>query len=197
MVDEKYAPGSKDYSSMITKAKSAGAEVVLALPSPPDGMAMMKQMKELGFNAKAYIFVRAPDAGSWGTDLGSTGEYVVGPGYVFSDLFKYPGAKELGEKFKAKFNRPADAMVGPSYATIQILADAISRADKYDRDSIRDALTKSKMMTVQGSIAMRPDGTADVEFNAYQWLGGQQVLVWPPSQATKPFVFPAPAWDKR
>ena len=33
-----YAPGSKDFSDLILKAKSAGAETVLALPSPPDGM---------------------------------------------------------------------------------------------------------------------------------------------------------------
>ena len=33
----------------VLKAKSAGAEAVFALPSPPDGMTIVKQMKELDF----------------------------------------------------------------------------------------------------------------------------------------------------
>ena len=41
-----YAPGSKDFSDLILKAKSVGAETVLALPSPPDGN-HHKEMKEL------------------------------------------------------------------------------------------------------------------------------------------------------
>ena len=44
-----YAPGAKDFSDVILKAKAANADVVLALPNPPDGMIIVKQMKELGF----------------------------------------------------------------------------------------------------------------------------------------------------
>src|SRR5262249_36490602 len=47
-----YAVGAKDYSDLILKAKAAQADAVFALPTPPDGMAMVKQMHELDFNPK-------------------------------------------------------------------------------------------------------------------------------------------------
>src|SRR5262249_50257737 len=45
--DQSYAPGAKDFSTMIQQAKGAGTEVIMSLPNPPDGIAILKQMKEL------------------------------------------------------------------------------------------------------------------------------------------------------
>ena len=196
-VDEKYAPGTKDYSPMIMKAKDAGVEGVLALPNPPDGMAMMKQIRELGLNAKFYLLVRAPDGITWGKDMGQAGNYVVGAALMYFDNLKYPGVQEAAARFKAKYGRPMDPIAGPAYGLVQILADAISRADKYDRTSIRDAIAKTDMTTIAGPVSFRPDGTGRVELQFYQWIDGKQVLIWPKSQAEKSLVYPAPAWNKR
>src|SRR3970282_2137723 len=48
-VQGEYAPGAKDFSDVILKAKAANADAVFALPTPPDGMTMIKQMKEKSF----------------------------------------------------------------------------------------------------------------------------------------------------
>ena len=72
-----YAPGAKDFSELILKAKSAGAEAVFALPSPPDGMTIVKQMKELDFNPKAVVFIRAADPPVWSQNLGKDGDYFL------------------------------------------------------------------------------------------------------------------------
>jgi len=66
---EEYAPRSEDYSDMILKAKSAGAEVLLTVPSPPDGLAIQKQMAELGWTPKFTLMIRAPENVSWGETL--------------------------------------------------------------------------------------------------------------------------------
>src|SRR2546428_6058284 len=44
-----YAPGAKDFSDLILKAKSANADAVFVVPTPPDGMTIVKQMQELGY----------------------------------------------------------------------------------------------------------------------------------------------------
>ena len=77
VTSDAYAPGAKDFSDLILKAKSAGAEVVLAVPTPPDGMAIVKQMKELDFNPKVSLFIRAPDPPVWSKNLGKDGDYVL------------------------------------------------------------------------------------------------------------------------
>jgi branched-chain amino acid transport system substrate-binding protein len=191
-----YAPGAKDFSDLILKAKSAGAETVLALPSPPDGMTIVKQMKELDFNPKVNLFIRAADPPVWSKNLSKDGDYVLlSPGWHFAA--KYPNVTELNEAHQKLFKRPADPIVGPSYACIQILADALTRVKDLDRDKIRDAVAATNMMTVVGPVKFRADGTGEVKVFFQQWLKGKQELVWPKDFATAPFGYPAPAFSQR
>ena len=191
-----YAPGSKDFSDLILKAKSAGAETLLALPSPPDGMTIVKQMKELDFNPKVNLFIRAADPPVWSQNLGKDGDYVLlSPGWHFAA--RYLKVADVNETHQKLFGRPADPLVGPAYACLQILADALNRAKQVDREKLRDAIAATKMTTVIGPVRFRPDGTGDVKVFFQQWLKGKQELVWPKEFATAPFGYPAPPFDKR
>lgn len=196
VVHAEYAPGSKDFSEMILKAKAANAEAVFAVPTPPDGMTIVKQMKELDYNPKLTLFVRAPDPPVWGKNLGKDGDYVLlAPGW--HNAMRYPGVKELNEAYTKRLNRPADPMVGPSYACIQILAAAITRAGALDKGKIRDAIAATDMTTVIGPVKFRADGTGMVQMVFVQWLKGRQELVWPKESASAGFAYPAPPFKQR
>jgi branched-chain amino acid transport system substrate-binding protein len=191
-----YAPGAKDFSDLILKAKTAGAEAVFTVPSPPDGMTMVKQMKELDFSPKASIFIRASDPPVWSQNLGKDGDYVLlSPGWHFAA--RYPKVAELNEAYQKLFKRPADPLVGPAYACIQILADALARAGALDRDKLRDAVAATNMMTVVGPVRFRSDGTGEVTVFFQQWLKGKQELIWPKEFATAQFGYPAPPFSRR
>jgi branched-chain amino acid transport system substrate-binding protein len=191
-----YAPGSKDFSNLILQTKSAGAETVLALPSPPDGMTLVKQMKELDLNTKVNVFIRAADPPVWSQNLRKDGDYVLlSPGWHFAA--RYPKVKELNEEHQKLFNRPADPLVGPAYACLQILADAVTRAKTLERDKLRDAIAATNMTTVVGPVRFRPDGTGEVKVFFQQWLKGKQELVWPKEFATATFGYPAPPFNQR
>ena len=191
-----YAPGSKDFSDLILKAKAAGAETVLTLPSPPDGMTIVKQMKELDFNPKVHLFIRAADPPVWSQNLSKDGDYVLlSPGWHFAA--KYPKVTEVNESHQKLFNRPADPIVGPSYACIQILANAIERAGSLDHERIRNAVAATNMTTVVGPVKFRSDGTGEVKVFFQQWLKGKQELVWPKDFSTAPFGYPAPPFSQR
>lgn len=191
-----YAPGAKDFSDLILKAKSAGAEAVLALPSPPDGMTIVKQMKELDFNPKVVVFIRAADPPVWSQNLGKDGDYfLLSPGWHYAA--RYPKVTEVNDAYQKRFNRPADPLVGPAYACVQILADAITRAGSLDREKIRDAIAATNMTTVVGPVRFRQDGTGEIKVFFQQWLKGKQELVWPKEFATAPFAYPAPPFSQR
>jgi branched-chain amino acid transport system substrate-binding protein len=196
VADEQYAPGSKDYTPMITKARDAGAEVVLSLPNPPDGLTIIKQMKELNFNPKLTFMIRAADALSWGTSLGKDGDYVViMPGWHPS--VKYPGVPQLDQEYLQKYGKTAEATVGPAYACVQIIADALGRAPTYSRDALRDAIAATNTETVIGPVKFNPDGTGQVITVFDQWQNGKQELIWPLDQQTKPIAYPAVPFDQR
>jgi len=191
-----YAPGAKDFSDLILKAKSAGAEVVLALPTPPDGMTIVKQMKELGYTPKLALFIRAPDAQIWSQNLGKDGDYMV-LAAGWHHAMKAPGVKELNDAHQKKYGRPADPLVGPAYACVEILAAAVTRAGFPDREKVRDAIAATNINTVIGPVKFRPDGTGIVAQALLQWQSGKQELVWPKEVATAPLAYPAPPFAKR
>jgi branched-chain amino acid transport system substrate-binding protein len=196
VADQSYSPGSQDFSSVILSAKDAGAEAVLALPNPPDGLAMAKQMKELDFNAGFYLFIRAADGLAWAENLGADGDgFLLMPGW--NPEVKFDGVAEMTQRYQAKYGKSAQATTGPAYAAVQILADAISRAGSLDRDQIRDAIAATDMATIVGSVKFNPDGTGQVITVINQWQGGKQVLVWPSDQAVGQVIYPVAAWANR
>jgi branched-chain amino acid transport system substrate-binding protein len=196
-VDEQYAPGSSDFSPMVLHAKSAGVDAILAVPNPPDGIAITKQLKELDLNAKLYSFIRASDSSAWSQSLGKDGDFVLlAPGW--SPDLKVPGNAELVRNYQARYNKPPEGTVGAAYACIQVLADALGRATKLDHDGLRDALASTNLAnSVIGPVTFNPDGTGNVITVYDQWQGGKQVAVWPKDQAAAPVAYPAKAWSER
>jgi branched-chain amino acid transport system substrate-binding protein len=196
VADEEYAPGAKDFAPSILKAKSGNADAVLALPNPPDGLAIAKQMKELDFSPKFLYFVRAADGLAWGQNLGKDGDYfLLAPGW--SPDLKFPGVEQLKQRHQEKYNKPAEATTGAAYAAVQVLGNALERTGKVDRDALRDALAATDMMTVMGPVKFNADGSGDVTAIANQWQDGKQVLVWPKDQAVAPLAYPAKPWNER
>src|SRR5262245_8458261 len=196
VVQGEYAPGAKDFSDLILKAKAANAEAVFGIPTPPDGMTIVKQMKELGYTPKLTVLIRASDSPPWTKNLGKDGDYtVLAAGWHHA--MRAPGGKELNDAHEKKFGRPADPIVGPAYACVQILAAAISKAGATDHAKIRDAIATTDMTTVIGPVKFRPDGTGIVQAAFAQWQNGKQELVWPKEFATAPLAYPAPPFAKR
>jgi len=196
VTDESYAPGATDFSDMILKAKDAGAQAVLALPNPPDALTLDKQMKELDFNPSIIAIVRGADAVTWPKNLGKDGDYVLlsAGGNPEAD---FPGALDMVKRHEAKFGKTAAGTTAPAYSCVQILVDAIQRANSLDPTAIRDAIATTNLETVAGPITFNADGTGNVITVVSQYQDGLQRLVWPPDMATVPIIYPAPAWNAR
>lgn len=191
-----YSVGTRDFSDIILRAKAANAEAVFALPTPPDGIGLIRQMKELDFTPKTILMIRAPDAVSWTQALGKDGDYVLfAPGWHSS--LEYAGVADLNTKHQAKVGRPADVTTGPAYACVQIVANAVERAGRAEPQAIRDALASTNTMTVAGPVRFRADGTGIVQFVLNQWQGGRQVRVWPQGGGAVPLQYPAKPWRER
>jgi branched-chain amino acid transport system substrate-binding protein len=191
-----YSVGTRDFSDLILRAKAAGAEAVFSVPTPPDGLALVRQMKELDYAPKVTLMIRAPDAVSWTQALGKDGDYVLlAPGWHHA--FTFGGVAELNAKHQQRFGRPADVITGPAYACVQIAADAVERAGRLDPTAIRDAMAATNLSTVAGPVRFRADGTGIVPFVLVQWQNGTQQLVWPQELGAVPLLYPARPWRER
>jgi branched-chain amino acid transport system substrate-binding protein len=187
---EQYAPGTTDFSNLILAMRDADVQLLLTLPNPPDGLTLFTQMAELNWTPAHSLVIRAPDPPTWGQNLGVVGDFVSSmPGW--HNAMAFEGVEHLNEVHIEMMERPADPIVGPSYALIQILAAAIEEAGTLDRDAIRDAIAATDMETVIGPVTFNEDGTGNVVTAILQMQNGRQQLIWPAEFATAEFAFPA------
>jgi len=197
VVEETYPLGATDFSMIIAKAKAANAQLWISHPTPPEGMAMVRQMKELDYNPQMIHMIQASSDRGWPGGEKQLGEYVAALEAWIPGL-KWPGNDRLIEDAKKRLGGKLPwCGVGTGYMDVQVVADAIERAGVLDRDKIRDALSKTEMMTVGGPVKVRPDGTFELNVYLCQWQKGRYAPVWPKEYAIAPPVLPVPKWSER
>jgi branched-chain amino acid transport system substrate-binding protein len=197
VVDEKYAAGTNDFSSLIFASKSAGTDALFSVSSPPQSLAIVKQMKELNYAPKATYLVSGPDISTYWDSMGKDANYILSS-MNWGESLPFPGNKKLVEDYHARYPdiKFIGNPVGAAYAAVQILADAIERAGTLDREKIREAIAATDMITVKGPVKFKKDGTGIILFGLRQWQNGDQEVVFPLKYSTAPLLL-APPWDKR
>ncbi len=195
---EKYSMTANDFSSLIVNAKSAGAEALYTNPSPPQGITIVKQMKELDWTPKFAYIMRAADVAMWTKNLGKDGDYVCHSGGWDYHL-KLPGVQKFDNDYKAAYGDNPEPPAGSAYVCVQVLADALERAGTLNRDKVRDAIAATNMMTIMGPMTFKPNGRGAGKYlqTMTQWQSGKDELIWPKDQASAPLAYPMPPWDKR
>jgi branched-chain amino acid transport system substrate-binding protein len=119
----------------------------------------------------------------------------------------WPGVKQYFEAYNQKYHKPPDYHGAQGYAAMQIAMDALKRATKpITRDSIREALTKTDLMTVMGKI-QHHEWQDDLGHHYYnqglpltyviQWQDLKQQVVWPLEAKTADLIFPVPPFEQR
>jgi branched-chain amino acid transport system substrate-binding protein len=194
-VEEPFAFGAKDYSSLIMKAKAAKIDALILLGMTEDSITLTRQMKENDLSVKYYHGW----AGTWASQfyeaLGKDAEYVLADGF-WSEQYPYPGAKELGERFRKDFKRTS-VTIGLFYTQAKILFEAIEKAGTLDGAKVRDVVIKTHWKnTAMGDVKYDERGYAPFVSVALQWIKGEQKLVYPFFKGGWQVKL-APPWDKR
>jgi branched-chain amino acid transport system substrate-binding protein len=92
---------------------------------------------------------------------------------------RLPGNDYLVSKFKEKYGKNPDPVVGSAYAAGEVLVNAIEKAGTLDRTAIREAVKSSDMETVVGHIRFSEQGWAiDRTLMILQWKGGDAQIVY-------------------
>jgi len=195
---EKYALNATDFSSLIMAAKSTGADALYTNPTPPQGIAIVKQMKEIDYAPKFAFIMRAADMNMWPKNLGKDGDYVAHSGGWDYHL-NLPGVKKFDEEYRAAYGNEPEPPAGSAYVCVQVMADALERAGTLERDKVRDAIAGTNMMTIMGPMKFKPNGRGNGKYlqTMTQWQNGKDELIWPKDQASAPLLYPMPPWNKR
>lgn len=195
-----YEPGATDFKPIINQAKASNPDVVYMIAYVNEAARLMRQAKDLDFNPKIFAGAAAGfTVPEFGKLAGDAAENVVSAS-LWTPQVSYPGAKEFAEKYRNKFGVEAGYHAAEAYASIYVVADALKRAKELTPKGIREALTKTNMMTAFGPVKFGSHGkkTQQNALPTYvvQWQKGSLESIWPPVVAAKPYVYPIPRWPK-
>ncbi|HOR85487.1 MAG TPA: branched-chain amino acid ABC transporter substrate-binding protein [Bacillota bacterium] len=168
--------GEQDFSSLVTKIKSSGAEGVYWTAYHADGALLIKQLRQGGYTGEITVA-----DGSSSVQLleiaGAAGEgvYCTSPPVV--DFL--PAAKQFISAYHAKHNQEPGPYAGLAYDGTYLLVDAIKRAGSIDPDAIKNALSATdKFQTLSGTVTFTPQNVLEESnFITIKGEGGKWVLV--------------------
>ncbi|WP_254533003.1 ABC transporter substrate-binding protein [Natrinema gelatinilyticum] len=202
---EQYEYGASDFSTMISQSDNADVEILLSVPTPPDGITMIEQMEEGGFSPDLVKFVRAADPQDWWNALGESGEYVcMCPGWVPGMTGN--GNEGMWEAYvdeygleEGEFIRTA---VGGGYNVAQVTGQAIDAAGSADPSEVQNALQSETFETVIGTFSFEDNGLpteGELTAPTGQWLDGNQYTAFPETdnERASDLEYPFPDWSER
>ncbi|WP_245265090.1 branched-chain amino acid ABC transporter substrate-binding protein [Mesorhizobium opportunistum] len=167
--------GEQDYSAVVTKIKSSGADAVFWTAYHAGGALLTKQLRQAGFQG-GIVLGDGNNSPEYLEIAGSAGEgvYLLSPPTV--DLLS--GAADFKAKYKETYGRDAGAYAALSYDVGDLIADAITRAKSADQKAIIEALKASDFKGLAGEIKFTDKNTLQTSnFRPVIAKGGKWVAV--------------------
>jgi branched-chain amino acid transport system substrate-binding protein len=155
-VGESYpAIGTTDFTPVISKALSSGADAVFVAMVGLDWVNFIVQAKPFGFFDKVKVFGSQILEAAWPAALGKDfpeGMYsLVGAPFYYIDK-TYPGAKEFDETVFNDIQTYPDPPSLNVYIGMQFVFAAMEKAQSTDVEKVIDAIEKLQLDTIVGPV---------------------------------------------
>jgi branched-chain amino acid transport system substrate-binding protein len=196
-----YDEGITDFRPILARISDKGPDMIFLVSRVKEAGMIMRQVQEIGLNAKLF----AGGTQDFLTPLfrdeaGEASEYVCSTA-LWTPSVPYPGARTFRDQFLQKHGLPPDYHAAQAYAAAYIIADAMGRAGSSDGSAVRQAMAGTDMMTVYGHVRFVSYGRKTQQNRVptllVQWQSGILETVWPRTQASAGFIYPAPPWGER
>jgi branched-chain amino acid transport system substrate-binding protein len=179
----RFNDGNDDFSSQISKFKSAGVELISGVLVPPDFATFWSQSAQQGFKpkvatiAKAILFPSAVDA-LGGKANGLSSEVWWSDKHPFKSSLTGQSAADLAAAYEKATKKQWTQPVGFVHALFEVAVDVFKRAkDVDDPKSVADAIKATKLDTIVGNIgwAAGQDQNPVANVSKTKLVGGQWV----------------------
>ena len=193
VLQKSYPLGAADLTNEIKAAKASGADTFIAASYPPDTFMLTGTAMAQGYNPKVFYTAVGTAFAEYGGAFKEKAEGVMGIGGWNPNL---PGAQDYYKRQVAVTKHAPDGWASPlTYASLQILQQAIEKAGTLDRKKVLDTIINGgPWQTVSGPIDLKTH-IHEHQWGAGQWQKGQFVGVSPSDMAgAQPVIFPKPAW---
>ena len=169
-LDESYPITTQDFAPLINAAKATGADTFVAFSYPPDTFGLTGAAIALGYNPPAFYTAVGTAFPVFPQLFGPNVDGVLGVGGVNPND---PKIQAYNKRHKEVTGQDADSWASPvTYASLEILQQAIERVGKIDRPAIIKEMQTGSFDTVIGTVKFDRNVNTNVWW-AGQWQNGQ------------------------
>lgn len=192
--DESYPVGSQDLQPIVTDVMALEPDAFVAFSYPPGTLALTETARVLDFNPTVFYTAVGTAFPLFVNRFGDNAEGVMGIGGWDADSqriqeYKAHHAEVIGAE--------PDRWASPNtYASLQMLEQAIERVGGIDREATIQELRSGTFDTILGEVTLENGLLTDLWWVG-QWQGGEFVALAPLDREGigEPIV-PKPAWTR-
>lgn len=192
--DKTYPVGTQDLSPIINEVKALNPDVFIAFSYPPDTLGITEQSRIAGFNPKVFYTGVGTAFPLFKQKFGANAEGVMGIGGWSGDS---PAIKDYLARHKASAANGAEPdrwASAVTYASLQMLQQAIERVGTLDRPAVIKDLQTGTFDTVIGKVKLENNMPTQYWWVG-QWQGGDFYGVGPSTNdGARPAILPKPEW---
>jgi branched-chain amino acid transport system substrate-binding protein len=196
VLESQYFPnGTSDVSSSLTKVKGLNPDVIIGSVHLVEGVAIVKQAKELGVIPAGFGESVAPPTPDFAETLGALAENVLGSSQwtdsVAGEDDYFGNAKDYAKDIEKAYGHAPDYHDAEASAACLAFVLAVDKADSTDADKVRDALAAVDTESFFGKIKFDETGQNTFKpMSVIQIQNGKVVTVWPTESAEAKLIWP-------
>ncbi len=200
--NQAYDEGLTDFRPILNRIRPKNPDALLMVSYAADSVAVMRQAKEVGLNAKIFAGGAAGFAiPGFITGAREASDFVITATAWTKDV-KFPGAGTLNERLKQVLGgREPSYHAAQAYVGVLTAVDVLRRARDVSPEGIQKALRDTSMTTAYGPIRFMDfrgyKNQNPVKMVAQQIQQGKFITVFPKEAAAGKILFPTPPWTRR
>ncbi|MFL5275587.1 MAG: amino acid ABC transporter substrate-binding protein [Myxococcales bacterium] len=194
VVDDKLPPEINDMAATLTKVKAVKPDLLLVSGHEKGATLLVRQTSEMKVEVPIVATTHC-DSAKIAETMGAQAEGVLcasqwDRSLAYKDKW-FGSADEYAKLFEKEFKYPAPYQAAESTASVLVFADALQRAGSIDPQKVRDAISKTDMMTFYGPIKFDETGKNTAKpMVLYQVQHGDYKVVFPTKWAESKIVYP-------
>ena len=191
--DKTYPMGAQDLQPLLKDAIASKPDAFVAFSYPPDTIALTEQAQLLKFNPKVFYVGVGTAFPLYKGKFAANSDGVMGIGGWNADS---PQLKDYLARHKAATGKEPDRWASSiTYASLQVLQQAIEKVGKLDRAAVAAEIRAGTFDTIIGKVKLK-DGLLQEVWSVGQWQNGEFYALAPASlPGARAPVVPKAQWQ--